>query len=148
MAVDENGNEIVEPKNPLDARLADTFKKLGDSEADRAEKTRLLEESNARIATLEKENDFNSGFADVISTQPSAKEHKDEIKAKVLAGYSVEDATFAVLGKAGKLGNVPAPAPASPAGGSAPTNVPSGGAKSPSEMSQAERREALENLLI
>lgn len=148
MAVDENGNEIVEQKNPLDARLAETFKKLGDSEADRVEKGRLLEESNAKVATLEKENSFNEGFVDILGTQPSAKEHKDEIKSKVLSGYTVEDATFAVLGKAGKLGTAQAPAPASPAGGSASTAIPQGGNKTPAEMTQAERREALMQELI
>lgn len=143
---DENGNEI-EQKNPLDARLAETFKKLGDSEADRIKKDELLKEANEKLAALEKENAFNSGFADILGTQPAAKEHRDEIKAKVLAGYTPEDATFAVLGKAGKLGQ-PAPAPASPAGGSAPNTISQTGQKTVSEMTQAERRAALEKELI
>lgn len=101
-----------------------------------------------RATAAERKAAFAEGYADIVATNPAAKEFKADIEAKVSTGMSVEDATFAVLGKAGKLGNVPAPAPASPAGGSAPTTLPQGGTKTVAEMSQAERREALEKELI
>lgn len=109
------------------------------------EKDRLLAEQGTKIATLEKENAFSSGFTDVLGNYPSAKDHKDAIKEKVMAGYSVEDAAYAVLGKAGKLGgSMPAP---QVAGGSADTAMSSGPSKDPKDMSQADRRAALDKEL-
>lgn len=112
-----------------------------------SEKVRIEAEAKAQAEQKAKEAEqrasFAEGFADVLSSQPAAKDHKDEIKAKVMAGYSVEDATYAVLGKAGKLGgNIESAAP-QVAGGPSAVNTPQTGAKSPSEMTQAERREEL-----
>ncbi len=63
------------------------------------------------------------------------------------SGYTVEDATYAVLGKAGKLGGAKPLTPTNPAGGSAATTVPTG-TKSVAEMSQAERRAQLEKDIV
>lgn len=134
-------------KNPLDSRLADLLSDKANLSKEVEAKDKTLQETAAKLATLEKENTFNSGFADIVGTRPMAKDHKDEIKAKVMSGYSVEDATFAVLGKAGKLG-VEAPRPDSPAGGSATNAIPQDAVKSPAEMTQTERREALSKELI
>lgn len=137
-----------EGKNPLDSRLKDLLDDKTKLAQEVASKDNALKEANDKFAALERENTFNSGFADVLGTHQAAKDHKEEIRAKVLGGYSVEDATFAVLGKAGKLGgNAQAPV-VSPAGGSAATTMPQGGTKAPSDMSQAERREALAKELI
>lgn len=142
MAVDENGDEIINSdESESQKRIKQLSEKVRLASEDRDEKDKLLKESNEKYATLERENAFNSGFADILGTQPLAKDFKDEIKAKVMSGYSPEDATFAVLGKAGKLGS--SPAPASPAGGSASTTLPTG-QKSVSEMSLAEKRSQLE----
>ena len=105
----------------------------------------LRVEDQKKIAELERENAFNSGFAEVLGTHVAAKDHKDAIKEKVMAGYSVEDATFAVLGKAGKLGETSS----SPqvAGGSA-TTTPQSTQKEVKDMNQAERREVLSKELI
>ena len=136
-------NLINEPSD-AEKRIKQLSDKVKLTSEERDEKERLLQESATKIAATERERDFYAGFSDVVATNPNAKDFKDDIKSKVLAGYSVEDATFAVLGKAGKLG---APAPAetpSPAGGSAVISLPdNGGAKSISEMTQAERRQAL-----
>ncbi len=141
---------IIEPAaEPSEAqkRITQLSDKVRTTAQERDEKDRLLKESTEKYATLEKENLFNSGFADVLGTHPAAKDHKDEIKAKVLAGYTPEDAAFAVLGKAGKLGGTPPAPPINPAGGSAPITPPQGGSKNPSEMSQAEKRAALEGAI-
>lgn len=92
-----------------------------------------------------KERDFYSSFSDVSAQYPNAKDHKDDIKAKVLAGYSVEDAAVSVLAKAGKLtgGSQAQASKTDSAGGSAATNVQNGAKKSVADMSQAERRAAL-----
>lgn len=99
-----------------------------------------------RIAELERENSFNGGFVEVLGQQPNARDFKDQIKEKVMAGLSVEDATFAVLGKAGKLGITQGPIQTQVAGGSADT-APSEGQKSVKDMTQAERREELSKVL-
>lgn len=147
MAVDENGNEIINTPSPSEERIKQLSEKVRVTSEERDEKDRLLNESNSKVANLEKENAFNSGFVDVLSKLPAAKDHKEEIKAKVLAGYTPEDAAFAVLGKAGQLGSQQ-PAPASPAGGSADTNISGNGGKSVGEMTLAEKRAELEKILI
>lgn len=115
-----------------------------------------ITELSGKVETIAKERDtatakadeadrraaFAEGFADIVATQPNAKDHKDEIKEKVFKGYSVQDATYAVLGAAGKLGGASAPIP-QVAGGSATTTMPQGGVKEVKDMSQAERREQL-----
>lgn len=152
MAVDANGNEIIQKSTEEIARENDNsrsqtrIKELSDkvelTSKDRDEMKSLVGERDKKIVELERENSFNSGFVDILGTHAAAKDHKDEIKAKVLTGYTVEDATFAVLGKAGKLGTVPqTPAP-QVAGGSATTNAQSG-QKEVKDMTLAEKREIL-----
>lgn len=118
---------------------------------------KVRQEAEARAAAEAKATEalkkatFAEGFVDMVGTYPAAKNFKADIESKVMAGYSVEDATLAVLGKAGQLG-APAPAPAQapemPAGGSASTAMPQGGDKPISEMTQSERRAQLEKDLL
>lgn len=100
--------------------------------------------AEADKAEAERRATFAEGFVDVLSTNPMAKDHKDEIKEKVLKGYSMEDATYAVLGKAGKLGQAPKP---QVAGGSAATQ-PNASQKEIKDMTLAEKREALAKEII
>lgn len=102
--------------------------------------------AETKAADAERRATFAEGFVEVVATHPEAKDHKDEIKEKVLKGYSVQDATFAVLGAAGKLGGVVTPPQV--AGGSATTAMPQSGEKPISEMTQAERRAQLEKDMI
>ncbi len=138
MAVDQNGVEIVEGEeiNRTDKRI--------DSLSSKVKET--AQERDAAIAAKEaadKERDFYKGFSGVATKYPAAAEFQDKILEKVNAGYDVEDATVSVLNKEGKL-TAPPPAPPGPAaGGSAAVNLPEGGVKSPREMSQTERRNAL-----
>lgn len=147
MAVDANGNEIINSdESESQKRIKQLSDKVETTAKERDERDTLIKERDTKIAELEKENAFSSGFGDMLGTHSAAKDHKDEIKAKVLSGYSVEDATLAVLAKAGKLGAVAS----SPqvAGGSAATAMPQGGQKSPQEMTQTERRAQLEKDMI
>lgn len=109
-------------------------------ERDAEKLARETAENTAKEAT--RERDFYAGFADTVAANPAAKEHKDEILEKVKGGYSVEDATYAVLGKAGKLGGAPAVEDSSPAGGSATTTA-APAAKTVSEMSREDKRKQL-----
>lgn len=139
-------NELERQNQETEAqkRIKQLSEKVRLTSEERDEKDNLLKERDTKIAELERENVFNSGFVDVLTTHLAAKDHKDEIKAKVLSGYTVEDATFAVLGKAGKLGQPQAShEPANPAGGSASTTLPQGGTKKFEDMSREEKREAL-----
>lgn len=139
--VDQSGAQSEAEK-----RIKQLSEKVRLTSEEGAEKDRLLKESGDKIASLEKENSFNSGFSEMIGSYPKANEHREDIKAKVLAGYSVEDATLAVLGKAGKLG-APALAPRV-AGGSADTAMSSGASKEMKDMSLAEKRAVLEQNIV
>lgn len=136
---------IIEPvSTPEPTRAEERITQLSDKVAltsKERDEFKVLNETTTR------ERDFYKGYADIITTQPNAKDHQEEIKDKVLKGYSVQDATFAVLGAAGKLGGTPAPAP-QVAGGSAATAMPQGGQKEVKEMTQAERREQLSKDLL
>lgn len=137
----------IQPQVQSDSRAQERIRELSEkvelTSKERDEKDRILKETTDKVAALEKENAFNSGFADVLGWHSAAKDHKDEIRAKVLAGYSVKDATWAVLGEAGKLGGTIQAPIASPAGGSAPNQIQQDATKSVAEMTQQERREAL-----
>lgn len=145
MAVDAQGNEIIEPVDqPSEAEKR--IKKLsGDVRTVSEERDvakAAAEAAAAEKAEMAKERDFYASFSDVVSTHAAAKDHKEEILAKVKSGYTVEDATVSVLNKLGKLGNAPVERQ-SPAGGSASAPVTGGGVKTSGQMTQAERRAAI-----
>lgn len=122
-------------------RINELSEKVKLTATERDELQKLVGTRDTEIASLKKENEFSSGFADILGTYGAAKDHKDDIKAKVMQGYSVEDATYAVLGKAGKLGQTPS---MQVAGGSATTSITSPQTEKPTnEMTLAEKREAL-----
>ena len=132
------------PEPPKENRAEERIKQL-------SEKVELTSKERDEMKTLNetttRERDFYKGYAEIVTTHPSAKDHQDEIKEKVLKGYSVQDATFAVLGAAGKLGGAPI-APQQVAGGSAATTMPQGGQKEVKDMTQTERRAELEKELM
>lgn len=128
--------------NPSQERIRELSDKVELTAKERDEAKSLNE-------TVTRERDFFKGFSEVVATHQAAKDHQEEIKEKVLKGYTVEDATLAVLGKAGKLGQVQTQTTVeTPAGGSAATNVTQNTQKTPSEMTQAERRAILEKELL
>lgn len=132
----------LEQPSEAEKRIKQLSDKVGLSAKEVEEQKKLVQDRDEKIATLERENSFNSGFADTVANTPQAKEFKDDIKAKVLSGYSLEDATYAVLGKAGKLNQAPKDIE-SPAGGSATTTVTQKVTKSVKEMTAEERSQAL-----
>ena len=145
---EEFNNQTPDEDGEKESRSQQRIKQLSDkvesTAKERDESKTLREQDQKKIAELERENAFNSGFAEVLGTHIAAKDHKDAIKEKVMAGYSVEDATFAVLGKAGLLGQTPIQV----AGGSATTTPQSTQPKEVKDMNQAERREVLSKELI
>lgn len=127
--------EQINNVNKTEKRFTDLTQKakeLGDK----------AESAEARALNAEKERDFFSGFSDSVAKTPQAAEFKDEIKAKVMSGYSVEDATVSILHAKGKLspqtretGGV--------AGGSATNQITNVANKTINELSRDEKRQAL-----
>ena len=135
-------NEI-EKESKVEKRIKDLSEKVRLTAEERDAEKHKLDEFTSKNSELQRERDFYASFSDVVSTNPAAKDHKEDILAKVKSGYTVEDATFAVLGKAGKLSQ-PEVAVESPAGGAAAVNQPiTGASKKISEMSRDEKRNAL-----
>lgn len=135
-------DDIIEQPSEVEKRIKTLSEKVRLTSEERDEKDRLLKEQSDKTSAVERERDFYIGFSDVVSANPAAKDHKDEILVKVKSGYTVEDATYAVLGKAGKLSQSKTDEIAT-AGGSAANAVQQTGEKSINEMTQAERRALL-----
>lgn len=134
------------PNPEGDSRAQERIKQLSDK-VELTSKER--DEFKALNETVTRERDFYAGFTDVVATNPAAKDHKDDILAKVKSGYTVEDAALAVLAKAGKLGgSAPAPEPQNPAGGSASTAMPQQASKPINEMTPEEKRAQLAKDLL
>lgn len=135
--------ETTPPQEPpKESRAEERIKQL-------SEKVELTSKERDEFKTLNesvtRERDFYKGYSEVVAKTPAAKDYQEQIKEKVLKGYSVEDATYAVLGKEGKLGDAqPIQTQSTPAGGSAIVTPPQTGQKEISAMTQAERRAQLE----
>ena len=132
-----------ETPNKIEERLKDLSSKVKLTAQERDEKDVLLKKSESEKEMISKERDFFQSFTDSTSRYPNANQFRDKIKEKVMAGYSVEDATVSVLAKEGKL-TTPAPERESPAGGSASTTSLSQSSSKPlEEMTREEKRQAL-----
>ena len=103
---DELETTLNEPSE-VEKRIKSLSGKVKETADERDNAKAEAESARAAEAEAKRERDFYAGFSDVVATNPSAKDHKDEILSKVKSGYTVEDATYAVLGKAGKLGSTP-----------------------------------------
>jgi len=139
----------IEQKNKVELRIKNLSDKVKLTSEERDDKDRLLQEQRSQNESLVKERDFLNSFGDQAVKYPDALAFKDKIKEKVLKGYSVEDATTAVLVSEGKYSapRVETPITASPvntfAGGSAPTLHQAGGEKGLDQLSREEKRAKL-----
>lgn len=135
--VEAQVEQNITSKNAVEERMTNLAKAKAEAEKAKAE-------ADARAANAEKERDFFANFSDSIAKYPSANEYKDVIKEKVMSGYTVEDATIAVLAREGKL-TPPPPERQSPAGGSASNQIQSGGisGKTIQELNREEKRQAV-----
>lgn len=121
--------------NPVEARITDLSSKVKTASEER-------DAALAKVAAAEKKAAFAEGFVDIVTEFPAAKEHKADIEAKVMAGYSPKDAAFAVLGAAGKLG-APKVDRAPVGGGSASTPITIQPNKELDNMTREEKRAAI-----
>lgn len=111
-----------------------------------AEKARADKAEAEKQAAL-KEVDFFKNFTQVTSKYTGATEYQDQIREKVMAGYTMEDATVSILAKEGKYTpQVAAPLPKeSPAGGSAVNTITGSGDKPVAEMTRDEKLSQLKD---
>lgn len=120
--------------NPVEERITDLSSKVKTASEER-------DAATIRAIAAEKKAAFAEGFVDIMGEFPSAKDHKADIEAKVMAGYSPKDAAYAVLGAAGKLGT-PQVDRQPVAGGSAITPITMQQNKELATMSRDELRAA------
>ena len=141
--IDKIDSEL-EKENKVEERIRDLSGKVKTTAEERDKMKAEKEAETQARTTAEKERDFYKDFSKLSSKFPNAGEHQDKILEKVKVGYTVEDATVAVLNSAGKL--LPQKEETN-AGGSATTPPPKGN-KSVEEMTQAEKKEILKEILI
>lgn len=135
--------EIQETENKVKNRFNELANKVKETARER---DTVLEEKRAielERETLAKERDFYASFTDSASQYPNAVQFKDQIKDKVLAGYTVEDATISVLAREGQLTSQPVMKRETVAGGSSSNAISNSGTKTVKEMSRDELRSAL-----
>src|SRR3990167_7001633 len=131
-------DDDVQQESKVEKRIKQLSNKVKLTSNERDELAKAKKGLEAERDTAKKEVEFYSAFSDTTDKYPNAKEFKDKIKEKVLAGYSVEDAAVAVLAKEGKLASTQTND--NPAGGSA-TNLPGQGEpKTLKDMSLEEKR--------
>ena len=140
--VDETGQQDT---HPIDKRINRALSDKAQALSERDEALKAKQTAETEKASAQKEAEFFKNFSAVNSKYSGASEYLDQIKEKVMSGYDVEDATISILAREGKFSAPAAVAPPreSPAGGSAVNAMRAGGEKSISEMTQAERRDAL-----
>lgn|SRR3990167_313353 len=132
----------INSKNAVEERVRNSIsaKKEAEAKAEASEKAR--QEAEAKLVSMEKETSFLNSFSDVTAKFPTASEYKDKIKEKVMSGYSVDDATVAILHAEGKLTSSPVQS-GNVAGGSAPNQITNQANKTVKEMSSSERWDTL-----
>ena len=137
--IQEGVEEVVETsETPETPKREDKRLKSLSEKVELTSKERDTYKAEAEKAS--REASFYKDFSGMISKYPNATAHQDKIREKVMRGYTVEDATAAVWVTEGKF-QATLPPRENPAGGSSVNQPPK--VKSMSEMSQAERLEAL-----
>lgn len=134
--------EDITNKNAVEERMRNTITAKKEAEAKAVEADKLRLEAEAKLAVMEKDTSFLNKFTDVTAKFPTASEYKDKIKEKVMSGYSVDDATVAVLVAEGKY-TPPAVRQENVSGGSAINQITNQATKTVNDMSGNERWDAL-----
>lgn len=139
----DNLDNEIEKDNRVEKRIKDLSEKVRLTSEERDEQKKLLQDKISENDNLKKEHEFLNSFGMQVGKYPEAANLKDKIKERVLKGYSVEDATAAVLVAEGKYSPPKIEQPIGNfAGGSATTQHPTGD-KSFSQMTSAEKRAEL-----
>lgn len=137
-------DEELTQKNKVAERITTLSHKVKEASEERDAARTAEAEAKTQTEAANKERDFYASFSDATAQYPDANEYKDAIKDKVMAGYSVQDATVAVLAQEGKLGTAPAVQKTeNVAGGSAVNTITTTSEKKVGDMTQEEKRAAL-----
>lgn len=138
----ETIEQKINNRNKVEERITDLSEKVrtASQERDAEKAARLKAEEEAKAK--DKEVSFYKDFSKAASQFPNAAEFQDEIRTKVMSGYSTEDAIVSVLNSKGKL-ITKAPEKPIVAGGSSVTPPVRTAQKELHEMSREEKRAAL-----
>lgn len=130
-------DEIIEPTQDVETPEPRQDKRIKNLSEKVETTAKERDDFKAEAVAAKKEGEFYKGFAGMVSKYPTASGLEEKIKAKVMQGYSVDDATVATLVSEGRFNPAPKPIE-SPLGGSA-INQPAAAQKSIKEMTQAEK---------
>lgn len=130
-------------ENRVEKRIKTLSNKVKQTAQERDDEAKGRKKAEIERDSLKKEAEFTSSFSENQHFSV-AKDHRDEIKKKVSAGYSVDDAIVSVLAKEGKLDAIKVAKPiANPAGGSSPNMPMMGDQKDLKDMTLQEKRAAV-----
>jgi len=143
---ENNQEEIISRK---DNRIKSLSDKVKTTSEERDAIAKAKEEAEAKYQAAQKEAEFYKSFNTVSTKYQGASEYQDKIREKAALGLDVEEATMLVLAKEGKY-TPPAPTPerqGNVAGGSASIGITDSVEKNARDMSQAERKQVLDELV-
>ena len=95
-------DEQIDKTNKVEDRIKDLSHKVKTTSEERDKAQKSVEELTKERDDAKKETEFYTNFSAVSDKYPDATEFKDDIKEKVNAGYSMEDAAVAILVREGK----------------------------------------------
>lgn len=137
-AQEEKTNKVEERFNKLSGKISTAEKSKEEAEA-------VAVEATANQVLAEKDRDFYKNFSEISNKYPGAGDFQDQIKEKVDAGMSLDDATVTIMHAEGRLTPMTQEVDKTEVvGGSAVTQNPDA-TKTVSEMTQEEKREELVN---
>ncbi len=140
--IDRNADTKLQVKNRFQ-QLANDKRTLAQ------EKEQAVAEAQAKAAELGqalKTAEFYKTFSQVSSKHPEAINYQEQILEKVNTGLSTEDATLLILAKEGKLSSQPVERPVENVAGGSALNQMSEGDKSPNQLNENEKLQALQEM--
>lgn len=140
---DSELDTIINEPSEAEKRIKQLSGKVKEEAEAKETERKAREEAEAKAIAAQKETEFYKNFSTISGKYSGAADHIDEIKAKVMAGYDIEDAAIAVTSRAQAAQPVVEQTPI--AGGSAVTNTPQSSEKGTNEMSTDEKRKILED---
>ena len=103
IGLDSQLDTTGEGEKRSEKRYKDLADKVSNLAREKEELTKAHEAEKAEMAKKTAEAEFKANFAELVSKYPDSKEFEADIKAKVNAGYTPEDAAVSTLASKGKL---------------------------------------------
>ena len=141
---EDKSQEIISRK---DKKINSLSEKLGLTEKEKVELAKAKEEAEAKALAAQKDADFFKGFNEISSKYQGSSEYQDQIREKVMSGYTMEDAAISILAKEGKFQPLaPSAQREMAAGGSAAIGINQQADKPIDRMTREELRSQLQEL--